>query len=444
MKRSPHPYLAVVVWAIVSATLTGCQFSPLRAIDATPSTAVGVKSDLHSVATRADESVGTEETADGLFVGLALSGGGSRSAVFATQLISRLEEAGVMKRVDYISAVSGGAIAGAYYCLSRDPGEAAPGDVVWTPDSARRRAATNFWPRFLFKAFNPLNIARYYFTGYNRSAIMAEVFNEKLYNNKSLAELNPSRPKLIINATRLDTGARFAFTNQQLSQLSIDPARLRIADAVQSSAAFPGIFQARALPEQPDERGNPSKSTYVHLCDAGVFDNLGVSALFRLYNANREKFPHGAVMIIADASMPPTAAAEMARDPDLRVGIDYVVDIRTAGTSFDIVYELTRISGLIFLEDRRESHKLRPIHMHYMAGLLDSERAAATQPDSSRRIIDAEKPLRPIIDVGKAIGMLAPTNLSIDEAKAASTRNAADRVFDRHLAELREAGLISD
>ena len=43
-------------------------------------------------------------------IGLALSGGGFRAAIFHLGIIRRLEELGIMKDVDVISAVSGGSI----------------------------------------------------------------------------------------------------------------------------------------------------------------------------------------------------------------------------------------------------------------------------------------------------------------------------------------------
>src|SRR4051794_39684191 len=55
---------------------------------------------------------------DGYFVGLALSGGGSRSANFSAACMFELQRIGLLQRVDYISSVSGGSLTGAYYCLN--------------------------------------------------------------------------------------------------------------------------------------------------------------------------------------------------------------------------------------------------------------------------------------------------------------------------------------
>src|SRR5204862_4269572 len=63
---------------------------------------------------------------DGYFVGLALSGGGSRSANFAASCMFQLERLGLLDKVDYISSVSGGSLAASCYCLfgpEWNPGE---------------------------------------------------------------------------------------------------------------------------------------------------------------------------------------------------------------------------------------------------------------------------------------------------------------------------------
>ena len=151
-------------------------------------------------------------------------------------------------------------------------------------------------------------------------------------------------------------------------------------------------------------------------------------------------FPKGAVFIIADASMPPIMSSELASNPDLREGMDYVLDLRTAETSFDIVYEISRIAALIHLDDHRESDNLRIIHLSYATGLLESERPA-TQP-AKRKLVDTDKPIRTFLDLGKAVGLLAPTSLSITSERAETTRNSAVLVLVHHLEVLREVGLL--
>jgi hypothetical protein len=65
-------------------------------------------------------------TADGL-VGLALSGGGIRSAAFNMGLLQALQRRGVLRHVDYLSTVSGGGWIGAtLQTLQREPGAPFP------------------------------------------------------------------------------------------------------------------------------------------------------------------------------------------------------------------------------------------------------------------------------------------------------------------------------
>lgn len=53
-------------------------------------------------------------------LGLSLSGGGYRAAAFHLGTIRKLQQMGILERVDVISTISGGSITGAYYCLQKD------------------------------------------------------------------------------------------------------------------------------------------------------------------------------------------------------------------------------------------------------------------------------------------------------------------------------------
>src|SRR5258708_3936664 len=81
---------------------------------------------------------------DGYFVGIALSGGGSRSAAFSAACMFQLERMGILQKVDYISTVSGGSLPGAYYCLS---------GKEWNPGNVQRRMTHEFATDLLFQTF---------------------------------------------------------------------------------------------------------------------------------------------------------------------------------------------------------------------------------------------------------------------------------------------------
>lgn len=60
-------------------------------------------------------------------IGLALSGGGFRAAAFHLGVLKRLEELGLLHRVEALSTVSGGSIVGALYALRCTEHGGAPG-----------------------------------------------------------------------------------------------------------------------------------------------------------------------------------------------------------------------------------------------------------------------------------------------------------------------------
>ena len=79
-------------------------------------------------------AVGLPAPADDL-VGLAFSGGGIRSAVFNLGVLQALEASGLLKRIDYLSSVSGGGyIASCLSWLKQSRSKAAP---PATPGSTR-------------------------------------------------------------------------------------------------------------------------------------------------------------------------------------------------------------------------------------------------------------------------------------------------------------------
>src|SRR5206468_13016996 len=73
----------------------------------------------------------TPQNIQASYVGLALSGGGIRSATFALGLLQGMQRLGVLRAVDYLSTVSGGGFVGSW----------------WTAWLNRERASASFFPR---------------------------------------------------------------------------------------------------------------------------------------------------------------------------------------------------------------------------------------------------------------------------------------------------------
>ncbi|MFM8550770.1 MAG: patatin-like phospholipase family protein, partial [Nitrospiraceae bacterium] len=67
------------------------------------------------------------------FVGLAMSGGGSRAAVFSAAVLFELHRYGLLQQTDVMSSVSGGSFAAAFYALSCDDPANCPVTVEGPP-----------------------------------------------------------------------------------------------------------------------------------------------------------------------------------------------------------------------------------------------------------------------------------------------------------------------
>lgn len=237
---------------------------------------------------------------DGLFVGMAISGGGSRSANFAAACMFQLQRRGILQQVDYISAVSGGAVTAAYYCTH---------DAEWNPAEVQRRLTHSFANDIIINTFLPWNLFALTFTTYDRGDLLAASFQKHLFSQDgrglTFGDLRPDRPRLLINATNLQSGRRFVYSNETFDQLNSDLSRYPIANAVAASSAVPVLIHHETLRDY-----STIFKQYVHLVDGGIDDNLGIKTLIETYEAHQaaaqrakrpSPYPRGAVIIVIDA-----------------------------------------------------------------------------------------------------------------------------------------------
>jgi predicted acylesterase/phospholipase RssA len=225
--------------------------------------------------TRADLNVDERQKSDGMFVGLAISGGGSRSAIFATSAMIELKKQGLLRQVDVMSSVSGGSLPAAYYALEGYKG------IRFDETDALKQMKLDFQTRWLARWFLPHNIIRYWFSDLTRSDIMVQVFDSNLFDDATFANLNPERPKLLINSTDSGRFESFIFSDQAFKQLHSNLSTYSIARAVNVSSAFPGAFHRVPLENFSPDRP-PSEAKYRHLYDGGPTDNLGISTLLQV------------------------------------------------------------------------------------------------------------------------------------------------------------------
>lgn len=272
------------------------------------------------------------------FVGLALSGGGSRSANFGMAALEELDKLGILENVDAVSAVSGGSIPAAYFAIHGESPE-------WA-EQGRQLASTDFAMPLVGKLLNPINLMATTFSDLDRSDHLAELFEEKLFGGKrvtfaDLGPRGPRRPAVYFNATdTTNGGVRFVFSDRQfLRSTGSDLSQFPIAWAMASSGAFPGVFNSVTLRRyslDPAKRregdDEPGDKRYLHLIDGGPSDNLGVETLIRLareHHVNRLNAgqpARGCMIMMVDSHVPNAGVTEM-RQSDRRNFGSVLIDL---------------------------------------------------------------------------------------------------------------------
>ena len=268
---------------------------------------------------------------DEVFVGIALSGGGSRAANFSAAVLLELQDLGFLDTASAISSVSGGSLTAAYYGLLR--GQNAPLDRR----KIREVLLTDFQTNWFLRWFAPQHILRYWLTDFDRSDIMKRVFDDYLFDKKPFRAMGAGRPRILINATSRVRVDGFVFTDQALRGLGSCLADYPVSHAVMASGAFPGAFQNVTLENyrRAQERGG-HRRYFDHLYDGGPSDNLGVETLRRtvqtLLQASRGAKPSTCFFFIVDAyTTPERPHLETLRDT--RMAIDYIVDTNAIAAS---------------------------------------------------------------------------------------------------------------
>ncbi len=240
-------------------------------------------------------------------VALAFSGGGTRAAAFAYGAMRGLERLPAkghgtyFDRIIFISGVSGGSVAAAYFGLKG------------------RAALADFRQRFLLKnaeadldtRVNLVNLARGFKGGVNDSSRLAGWLDQNLYEGATLADLyQPNKPIVWLNASDLYNRTPFLFSPVTFEALCSDPRKYPISQAVAASAAVPVAFvpivlasfsdacsvplppwvdrvladqsagaQARAFAQALKRYRDPEQIRFVKLADGGITDNFGLSGI---------------------------------------------------------------------------------------------------------------------------------------------------------------------
>jgi NTE family protein len=223
---------------------------------------------------------------------LCLSGGGFRAALFHLGAVRRLNELGILSSVSTISSVSGGSILAAHLATTLNPWPS-PGSVVsdWeerVESGFRRFASHNLRTSAIVKRLLPWNWPR------SSTGVRAliDCYEHEL-TQLGLGEL-PARPEFVLSATDMAFGVNWVFEreragNDQIGYLMPPPQSWSLARAVAASSCFPPVFNPLPIKQKYDAY-KPGEASLEHrksaardlrLTDGGVYDNLGLEAVWK-------------------------------------------------------------------------------------------------------------------------------------------------------------------
>lgn len=210
-------------------------------------------------------------------IGVCLSAGGFRAALYGMGALRYLAEAGLLPRVVSISAISGGSILGAWLAQrwSAVTGPGAGQDNFCSAAGEPFRAlliGRNLRNRWLAAS------ARGWLAGTrnSRSAALAQVLARDMLFGQPLAELADG-VQLVLTSTDLATGQPFHFARDFVGSAAhgytVPPRSLSLATAVAASAATPQYFPPVLL--RRDDVGLPDIPPVLSLADGAVYEKLG-------------------------------------------------------------------------------------------------------------------------------------------------------------------------
>jgi len=242
--------------------------------------------------------------------GLALSGGGFRATVFHLGVLARLAESGHLEDVTFLSTVSGGSLCVALiYVLNGNEWPASKAYLEQILPAARQTLTTKDLQLSLIARVlrSPLHIFE------TRADDLSILLQEQWELTALLGDL-PPKPRWMINATTYETGKNWRWEQFRMGDYlfgySYDTQNVSLADAVASSAGFPGLIGPLVFDTRPyqwfrykqtpktlvdPEAQRQSKTEavtpdfpIVHLWDGGVYDNHGLEGLHDFIHGWRE------------------------------------------------------------------------------------------------------------------------------------------------------------
>lgn len=417
-KRPRSPLGATVAVIVSTALLAACATRPVNApiTHYDPARPHGIE--------RPSEIAEDNAT----LVILAFSGGGTRAAAFSYGVLETLRDleattrsgrkVRVLDTVDVITGISGGSFTALAFGLY--------GDKLFDLYEAGF-LKRNVQGALLQRTLNPLNWPSLGSTGWGRSELAADMYDEILFKGATFGDLKRDGPRILVGATDLADGTRLIFSQENFDVLCADLSKIRLARAAAASSAVPvvlssitidnyggtcgyqmppwaEVFLENATPPRPAARtvkrlqelqafADRTRRPYLHLVDGGVSDNVGmrgvldVLSTFEALHAAGQKTPYDHVrnmfVFVVNSLATPPNDWNLREDPP---GL-FDVLIKATGTPIDR-YSYDTVETLLDVQARWASLRdVRNAIRPYPA-LAEKLQTVMRAPDINIRVIE--------------------------------------------------------
>jgi NTE family protein len=219
--------------------------------------------------------------------GFCLSGGGYRAMLFHAGAIFRMNELGLLKKLNRVSSVSGGSMTAAALALAYPKFQYDAKNVV-----------TNLKDTFLKPILDQANDSidvNSAFGGINPFSSAAreagKSYDKNITKGAKLAQVT-ANPTFVFNATSLMTGAVMRFRSDYVADYHIGTLKglnIPLSEVVAASAGFPPVLSPTVIDlssatGDPATKGPLARLPYTKtavLTDGGVYDNLGSETVWK-------------------------------------------------------------------------------------------------------------------------------------------------------------------
>jgi len=312
-------------------------------------------------------------------IGVALSGGGHRASLFGLGVLMYLADAEKNRDVVCISSVSGGSLTNGYVAQAGNY-RTTPGAVFSeaTKPFAKQIASSGTlfasWITWLYlgalivgflACMTPFITSwPWWFSGLvciaallcwsfllleRRGAVCGHVFGRLLYwrNGRATLLRDTTNEDLdhVICATDLHAGEHVYFSGRFICSYRLgwgEPADLRLDQAVQASAAFPGAFPVRWFRTAPHNfQGGTEQGPFMVLADGGVYDNMGEQWPLGVAVRKRRWPELGRSLHVPEEMIVVNASCDMGWSSVARLGIPLLGEYFTLRRVVDVLYDNT-------------------------------------------------------------------------------------------------------